>query len=402
MHQANVARVREGDLDHLVFYTLQSTRFTRRPPIEPALSAKALVDGLRPEARAAFLDGPGIPDVVLPPAVEARIEALLAYLTQPTDDQRARYFRQLLESTFPDAGGRMVALGREYARAMRFVYRKEFLARQNALGPGSVEDLYRSRGISTDTAVESGFVVHTGLAVLKALETTRPVRRVLIVGPGLDLAPRTGFLEDSPPQSYQPWSVMDALIGLGLSQFDDLSIVGADINPRVVEHLRRARQAPPSLVLDSALFGDGRVAWSADYRDYFARLGQAIGTATPATGARRTLRIHPPSARVLAPAEPLDIVTERLAGPAFDLVVATNVFPYFDDVELALAMSNLASMMAPGSVLLHNEGRAVLGDIAADLGLPVEQARHVTIASVRGAPAPLGDSVFLHRKSSSR
>ena len=40
----NLRRVREGDLDHLVFYLLQSTRFTPLPPIEPALSARTLVE----------------------------------------------------------------------------------------------------------------------------------------------------------------------------------------------------------------------------------------------------------------------------------------------------------------------------------------------------------------------
>ncbi len=35
-HEENLRRVREGDLDHLVFYLLQSMRFTTLPPIEPA------------------------------------------------------------------------------------------------------------------------------------------------------------------------------------------------------------------------------------------------------------------------------------------------------------------------------------------------------------------------------
>jgi len=280
---------------------------------------------------------------------------------------------------------------------MRFIYQKEFLAPRGAPGSAAVHDLYRERGLSTDTAVEAGFVIRTGLAVLKALEPERRVRRVLIVGPGLDLAPRTGLLEEAPPQSYQPWSVMDALVSLGLSRLDDLSIVGADINPRVVEHLRRARKAPPSLRLTSALADDGRVVVSADYRDYFARLGRAIGGDAPASDLRKVIRVRPEAASVLT-AETLDIVTDRLEGPGFDLVIATNVLPYFDDVELALAMSNIASMTAPGGVLLHNEGRPILGDITTAVRLPFEQSRHVTIATVRGASAPLADSVFMHRK----
>ena len=116
--------MREGDLDHLVFYTLQSTRFTRRPPIEPALSAKALVDGLEPAVRAAFLTGSAIPDVAVPPAVEARIKDLVSYLGRPSRDERVVFFSQLVHAAFPDARGREAALGREYVRAMRFIYRE--------------------------------------------------------------------------------------------------------------------------------------------------------------------------------------------------------------------------------------------------------------------------------------
>jgi hypothetical protein len=400
-HVAHAARMREGDLDHLVFYMLQSTRFTRRPPIEPALSAKALVEGLESARRAAFLGGAAVTDIALPPDVQGRLQDFVSYLSRSSRDERRAFFSQLVQTAFPDATDRKTALGREYVRAMRFVYQKEFLAPKGAAGATAVHDLYRKRGLSTDTPVESGFVIHTGLAVLKALEPDRRVRRVLIVGPGLDLAPRTGLLEDAPPQSYQPWSVMDALISLGLSQVDDLTVMGVDVNPRVVEHLRRARQAPPSLLLGSALAGDTRVVLSSDYRDYFARLGRAIGTEASASSQRKVVRVSPMSAQALS-AETLNIVTARLDGPAFDLVIATNVLPYFDDVELALAMSNIAATTGPGGVLLHNEGRPVLGDITTAVGLPFEQSRHVTIATVQGAAAPLADSVFLHRRIPSR
>jgi hypothetical protein len=93
---------------------------------------------------------------------------------------------------------------------------------------------------------------------------------------------------------------------------------------------------------------------------------------------------------------PLDIVTDRLDAP-FDLAIATNILPYFDDEELSLAMANIASMIAADGVFLHNEARPLLGDLAAALDLPLAQSRHATIATVRGA-APLFDSVFLHQK----
>ena len=67
---------------------------------------------------------------------------------------------------------------------MRFVYEKEFVAQRSAKPADAVADLYRSRGLSTDTAVEAGYVVSIGLGILKSLEPERTVRRVLIVGPG--------------------------------------------------------------------------------------------------------------------------------------------------------------------------------------------------------------------------
>jgi len=90
-------------------------------------------------------------------------------------------------------------------------------------------------------------------------------------------------------------------------------------------------------------------------------------------------------------------VTERLDGPPFDLVIATNILPYFDEVELALALSNIAGMLAPGCAFLHNEPRPALRDIAVAAGLPLQQARQTPIALVAGAP-PLVDTIFLHRR----
>ena len=405
LRENHASRMREGDLDHLVFYLLQSTHFTSLPAIEPALSAKGLIDTLDPAEREAFLRASRVPPARIPPGVRSRAAALVRALNSPDPDARLTYFRSLARAAFPNARRREDGILQEYARVMRFVYEKEFVAQRSASPSVAVAELYRTRGLSTDTAVEAGYVVYNGLGILKSLEPARTIRRVLIVGPGLDLAPRTGLLESGPPQSYQPWAVMDALLSLGLSRVEDLQVVAADINPRVVDHLRRTRSDPPTLVLASAIRDTDTVTLSADYRDYFARLGRAIGeiegTLAPAVGAKgqmeRKVRVNGAAARALS-AETLDIVTDRLDRGGFDLVVATNILPYFDDAELMLAMSNVAGMLAPGGVFLHNEARPLLGEVTAALGLPFEQSRHVVIASVRGAPAPLSDSVWLHRK----
>jgi hypothetical protein len=389
VREDNARRVREGDLDHLIFYALQSTHFTRRPPIEPALSAKSLIES-----------GHNIPS-----DVRARMGDLLKAIDSSSDDPRLVYFRALVRSTFPNAAERESALLAEYTRVMKFVYDKEFVAQR--AGADAVVELYRTRGLSTDTEVEAGYVVYNGLGILKSLDSARRIRRVLIVGPGLDLAPRTGFLETNAPQSYQPWAVIDALVSLGLSRVEDLTVVGADINPRVVDHLRQAGRSPPMLTLVSGIAETPTVQLAKDYSDYFLQLGRSIGDVSdgkPPTGLgghlSKTVRIRADVAQALS-AEELDIVTGRLEGASFDLIIATNILPYFDDTKLMLAMSNVRAMLAPDGIFMHNESRPLLGELTSALGMPFEQSRQVTIASVTGAP-PLTDTVWVHRRSTSQ
>ena len=400
IRKTNARRVREGDLDHLVFYLLQSTRFTSLPPIEPALSAKALVDALNDQERTAFLRDSSVPSPRVPADVRARGAALVRALESPGKDERLAYFREVAVTSFPNRRERLAALIREYIRAMRFVYEKEFIAQKSASPAAQVAALYRSRGLSTDTAVEAGYLVYLGLGIVKSLAAERQIRRVLIVGPGLDLAPRTAFHEEGPPQSYQPWAVIDTLVSLGLARLDDLTVIAADINPRVVGHLRRAAAHPPLLTLTSELRETADITLTADYRDYFKALGQGIGrVGQPATASNRlakTVRVNQAAARALN-ASTVDIVTERLDTEPFDVAIATNILPYFDDVQLTLALTNVAAMLRPGGVLLHNESRPLVGEVTETLGVRFEQSRHAPIASVRGAP-PLGDSVWIHRK----
>jgi SAM-dependent methyltransferase len=328
--------------------------------------------------------------------------ALVAAIDSPATDPRLEYFRAIVQAAAPSADRREDMLTREYLRAMRFLYEKEFVAQQ--AGADAVAALYRTRGLSTDTAVEAGYLVYLGLGVLKALEPVRQVRRVLIIGPGLDVAPRTGLIDVGPPESYQPWAVIDALVALRLSRVDELQIVAADINPRVVDHLRRSRAAPPVLTLTSGIRESDSVMFSREYRDYFDGLGRAIGK-VDATAARaidggrlqKVVGVSGAAARTVD-SELLDVAIERDAGTPFDVVIATNILPYFDEVELMLALSNIARMLGPDGVLLHNESRVSMRDTTETLGMPLEQSRQAIIAAVRDAPGPLVDRVYLHRK----
>jgi hypothetical protein len=169
-------RLREGEVDHLIFYMLQSRSFTSEPA---GYSAKRVAD-------------------------------LRRALEHPADE-RQRYFASI---------ARGIDLEREYQRVAAWLRAKETECDSQAC----IAKLYESRGHSSDTAPESN------IAVRKALEFTGLRKRVLIVGPGLDWAPRVN-LRDEEPRMYQPQAIREMLPGA--------RIECADLNPRVVAYARK-------------------------------------------------------------------------------------------------------------------------------------------------------------------
>ena len=91
----------------------------------------------------------------------------------------------------------------------------------------------------------------------------------------------------------------------------------------------------------------------------------------------------------------LNILTGRWPA-AYDLVVVTNVLVYFNTDELGLALSNIAAMLGPGALLLHNELRADLDELSAAAGLEPVQARTVRVTD--GRRTPLFDAFAIYRK----
>jgi len=390
-------RLLRGENDHLVYFLLQSSRFTRHPAIEPALSAREFVEGLNPERRLQYLSGhdsePALAEQI-PNPVRRRIDDLAAALARPASDERLSHYRKFLEAE-RDPRARLRA---EYVRSMRFLYLKEFLPA--AAGPVEEQSrlaaLYQQRGHSTDTRMEANYAVWTALSVLRALSPSIRLDPVLIVGPGLDFAPRTELVEQLPPQSYQPFALADALLSLDLADARRWRIDCVDINPRVVDHLRDfPKRSQPRLTLVTGYQDPA-------YVEYFEKLGRHIARQAPShlpPGAYRgkTLWIRPEVARRVT-AHELDIVTRRQdPSPRYGLVVATNVFAYFDSFELLLALSNIEAMLRPGGYLVHNELRAELESFSRGLGLSPIQARSLRLTAE--SQPTLGDAFLIHRKT---
>jgi hypothetical protein len=208
VHQSSTRRLHEGEMEHLVYYVLQSQRFTTHPPIEPALSSREYTT-----------------TSAIPPAVISRTDAFLRAALQ---DERFLYLRGL-------AKNREEILN-AYEQAMRFLYEKEFASRshQGDTRREFVAGLYQKRGHSSDTNEDANKAVRTGLELMQQLKPEWSVRRALVIGPGLDFSPRTSLKEDNPPKSYQPFALREALIGLKLSPTPEIRCV--DINPRVVKY----------------------------------------------------------------------------------------------------------------------------------------------------------------------
>ena len=104
-----------------------------------------------------------------------------------------------------------------------------------------------------------------------------------------------------------------------------------------------------------------RTPWLPDVRTYWQTFGDRIGAPTRAPTSKaiaelvelRAVRATPSAVQRMSIRD-VNIVTERLEEEPFDLVIATNVFIYYDVLEQALALSNVEAMLKPGGFLLAN------------------------------------------------
>jgi hypothetical protein len=349
-------RLARGDEDSLVNLWLYGTSFTSRPPAV---------------ARASPLPASALDDIV-----RGRLEDLLDGVTAPGGNERLQFARRLLAARNADpafAGGRERARGflRDSRQRMiqEFATAERTLASARSAGAGALTaanaTIFRDRGLSSDTSVLSDYGIHVALETIARQGTLAAgsVRRVAVVGPGLDFTNKTDGYDYYPQQTLQPFALIDALRRVKLAAAD-LRLTTFDINARVNDHLRNAvsRAASRSgYVVTLPL--DGDEAWTGVLLAYWKQWGNAIGdeVATvppPAAGSVKTraVRIQPAVVSSIAPRD-LNIVVDRLQpddDERFDLIVATNVFFYYDVFDQALAASNVAAMLRPGGVFVTN------------------------------------------------
>ena len=218
-------------------------------------------------------------------------------------------------------------------------------------------------GISTETSLLINFEIDDTLRALKTRGVLpQHIQRVLLIGPGLDLAGDPDVNDYCPPQSVQPIAILEAVLRLGLATPAEIQMTAVDMNPLVLSHLRTAfgkvhAAQPYTLQLPHP----APSGWNAAAVSYWQHFGDTIGlpakpVAAPPGVELRAVAVKPAIvARVSV--EDLDIVTQTLdpgPGQGFDLVIATNLFAYYSRVEQNLALTSIARMLSSGGVVISN------------------------------------------------
>lgn len=357
-HNAAIrARLQAGDEDSIVYLWNYGTSFTKHPPVTERNIARLGVDASAVET-----------------ILQRRMEDLIAGIASPGTNERLQFARQVFERKGMDP---TTLAGRQQVRLHLVEARTRVLAElennNRTLHDPNAElaalvTMFRDRGLSSDTSMLPAFAIEQALEAItsQGMLGAGSVRRVAVVGPGLDFSNKADGYDFYPQQTIQPLALVDSLIRLGLAKPDQLRLTTFDLSPRINQHIQATRErarAGGSYVMHLPL--DGEEHWNPDVVAYWRRLGDRIGQdveplAPPSDAGKiqvRAVRMPPTVVMSISPQD-LNIVLERIEPLApderFDLIVATNILVYYDLFEQSLALVNVAKMLRPGGLFLSN------------------------------------------------
>jgi hypothetical protein len=349
------SRIDRGIEDSISNLILFGTSYSQLPPISTSADAE---------------DQSG----QLTPATLARVHALAQAMLRPGENERVRFARDFLVRLNRAGNSAETYLAENLRRLIQ--NERDYEKKQRAASQSGDPDtlfmtratIYKERGLSFDTSLEPDFALDAMLKQLvqKRLVTRNSVRRIAVIGPGLDFADKRIGLDFYPIQTIQPFAIMESVLRLGLGQEEKVRVVACDLNPSVLAHIQRLAtwgQAGVSYVVQ--LPNDSRNEWPRELVSYWQHFGERLGTPTRPLGPPgyfkgvkvRAVAIRSQFAEDVS-GQDLNIVAQQLdvpPGDGFDLVIATNVFVYYNFFEQALAMQNISRMMNPGGIFLANQ-----------------------------------------------
>lgn len=350
--RSRIDRGVEDSISNLILYGTSFTKVPRLANSEQALSEAS---------------------VALNPAALARVRQLVAATEAEKRNERVEFVSEFLKRK------RIAGHQKEqYLAAIlaRFVQEQsEYQKKLEAAGKSGDTSqliatrgtLYAQRGLSVDTSLLPNFAIEDTLRVLltKGVLKSGSIKRIAVVGPGLDFTDKRDGYDFYPLQTIQPFAVLEAVERLGLGKREELHVVTLDLNAAVNSHVANlaavAKQGRPYKV---QLPRDTAAKWTSQALGYWENFGEVIGTpakplAVPeqlptvklkavAITSDRAARVSPLDMNVVAQTK------DFAEGDGFDLVVATNILVYYDDFQQALAMSNITRMMNSGGFFLAN------------------------------------------------
>jgi len=382
-------RLVRGDEDTIINWLLFGASFTRQP--SAALESSATPDGL-------------------PRLISSRIGDFISALESADPNERIVFVRQLLRGAgygFDSIEQRARLEQHLYAEVRRVVAeRQKYMLREEEFQAGDVvgqlmvqSTLFRDRGLSLDTSILPGFAIEQALETMRNQGLLPPngIRRVAVIGPGLDFADKNSGYDFYPVQTLQPFTSIDSLVRLGLAAGPtEIELTTFDISRRVNDHIlalqNRAKTGAP-YVLQLPI--DLGAQWTPGLVSYWKSIGDRIGSETPARRPPdmdkrfelRRIEVRPQVATRVTPVD-FNVVTEKWTGPPFDLVIATNVLVYYDTLDQSLAFAAIEGMLKPGGFFITNN---------AIVELPVSHLRSVGVITVRHSAEKV-DHAFWYRR----
>src|SRR6516225_8518681 len=296
-------RIEGGIEDSISNLILYGTSFTSLPRVESVEFAATETGELRP-------------------ATVARIHALALALASGAKDERVRFVRDFLarkgigknseESYFTENLRRFIAEQAAYQQKLQDAAKKEGEPSAVYLARGT---LFETRGLSVDTSLLPNFALEEtlGAMIRKSALTTGSMRRIAVIGPGLDFTDKRDGYDFYPLQTIQPFAVLEAVLRLDLGRPNTLRLTTLDLNPAVNAHLdravKRARAGTPYVI---QLPRDLSADWTPQAVSYWEHFGELIGSAAPAAHAPkglvvRAIAVHPKYASLIEPLD-LDVV----------------------------------------------------------------------------------------------
>ena len=184
-----------------------------------------------------------------------RLDDLVTGIASPGANERLQFARQLVARQGIDP---TTEAGQQQARIYLVKARERVIAElaryrraaESARRPGNrggeltaYSTMYSDRGLSSDTRLTADFALDKALEAIAAKGTlaARSVRRVAIVGPGLDFTDKAEGFDFYPQQTIQPFALVDSLGRFDLGQPDEIRVTTLDLSPRVNGHLESAR-----------------------------------------------------------------------------------------------------------------------------------------------------------------